>query len=321
VSFGNNSSPLQKSHDPAVIPRNPKAVLMKNSKVLFQEIVGAISLNETPEEIQSVAYIVFESLFGISIADVMAGKVVAFPQDTAQTLQKWIERLNRGEPVQYVVGEELFFRRKFQVNPSVLIPRPETEELIRVVLSYRASFPAKKEISTSLKILDIGTGSGCVPVTLFLEIPGSEVYATDVSNAALSVAVSNCERYHARVTLIEHDILNEQIPVANLDVIVSNPPYVTISDKSAMASNVLDYEPHQALFVPDDDPLIFYKAIAREGRSRLNTGGLLAVEINERFGDEVMKIFLQNGFGQVSILRDVANKPRVVRGLHVGAPL
>jgi release factor glutamine methyltransferase len=294
---------------------------MKNSKILFQETVAGVNLKETPEEIQSMIYLLFERLFGASITDITAGKIVAYPQETAHTLQKWLDRINHGEPVQYVVGEEHFYRRKFQVNPSVLIPRPETEELIRAVLSYNASLWGKKDIKTPLKILDIGTGSGCIPITLFLEIGEGEIYATDASTAALSVAVSNAERFQTKITLIEHDILNEKIPVSNLDVIVSNPPYVTEKEKSQMKSNVLDHEPHLALFVPDDDPLIFYKRIVSEARQCLNPGGLLAMEINEKFGKQVTEIFLKHGFEEVSMVDDLAGKPRVVKGLNSGIPV
>ncbi|MEX2231304.1 MAG: peptide chain release factor N(5)-glutamine methyltransferase [Cyclobacteriaceae bacterium] len=288
---------------------------MKNSKVLFQEIVACVTLEERPEEIQSIIYILFEKLFGISITDVMAGKILVESQESARTLQRWVERINHGEPVQYVVGEEHFYGRKFQINPSVLIPRPETEELIRVVLTFSSSLQQKRSLNDPLKILDIGTGSGCIPITLFLELGAAEIYATDVSNAALSVAVSNAETFQAKITLIEHDILNEKIPVSNFDIIVSNPPYVTQTDKTLMKENVLAHEPHLALFVPEDDPLIFYKAIVREGNECLRNGGLLAVEINEKYGTEVTNLFLQQAFEEVFTVNDISGKPRVVRGV------
>ena len=287
---------------------------MKNAKVVFQEIVDLITLQEDQDEIHGMVQILLEHSLGISKTDVMAGKVVSVTPEMEHRLQNYVDRINRHEPVQYVVGEAYFYGRKFQVNPSVLIPRPETEELIGMVLFWKYS---GKELTIRMnpRILDIGTGCGCVPITLRLEWPGAELFATDISTAALSVGVGNAEMYGVSVNFIEHDILNEKIPLANLDVIVSNPPYIAESERSAMRSNVLDFEPHLALFVPDDDPIVFYREIARKSRPVLNTGGLLAVEINERFGNEVAALLLENGFTDVEVVRDVSGKQRVVKGI------
>jgi release factor glutamine methyltransferase len=290
---------------------------MKNSKVLFQEISTAITLKEKREEIQAIAFILLESLYGITRIEIMSGKIVPYPEETALTLQKFIERINVGEPVQYVVGEEYFFGRKFQVNPCVLIPRPETEELIRVVLSW---FSYRKKSSETPRILDIGTGSGCIPITLFHEIGNAEVYATDISNAALSVAQQNAEFLQANITFIEHNILKERLPVTDLDIIVSNPPYVTERERGKMKSNVLNFEPHLALFVPDNDPLLFYREIAARAIEGLKTSGLLAVEINENYGQEVSRLFQNAGFQDVAIVNDISEKARIVRGVKPGLP-
>lgn len=289
---------------------------MKNSKALFQEIVSSINIHENPEEIQSIVYLIFANVLNISKTEIIAEKMISYSEESARRLHEMILRINNHEPVQYVVGEEYFFGRKFQVNPAVLIPRPETEELVRAVLSYKNSISQNNKINTALKILDIGTGSGCIPITLFHEIQDAEVYATDVSNAALAVAAHNAETLHAKINLVEHDILREKIPVKNLGVIVSNPPYVTKKEKRDMERNVVDYEPHRALFVPDDDPLVFYKAIVQQSKEVLKGNGLLAVEINERFGNEVSQLFLQAGFKEVSIIKDINAKDRVVKGLR-----
>jgi len=286
---------------------------MKNSKTLFQDVVAGIHLDEPPEEIRGIVYLLFQSLFGLSKTDITAGKIVSFSEDAAQTLQKMMYRLNKGEPVQYVLGEEYFYGRRFHVNPSVLIPRPETEELVRVVVDFKHNLLLQNK-RRPLKMLDIGTGSGCIPITLFHEAGPAEIYATDISTAALAVAVGNADDLGAKITFVEHDILNEKIPISGFDVIVSNPPYVTETEKREMRSNVRDFEPRDALFVTDDDPLIFYRKITAQAKDILKPGGLLAVEINEKFGKDVSQLFLRNGFKEVQIVEDVSAKQRVVKG-------
>ena len=285
---------------------------MKNSRVLFQEIVSAINLRESPEEIQTIVYLLLDYLFSLSRTDIMSGKLIDYPAASVQ-LQKAIERINQGEPIQYVVGFENFFGRKFQVNQSVLIPRPETEELVRLVLSEARRLTAGDNVRP-LKILDIGTGSGCIAITLSAELPNVEIFGTDVSNAALSVASGNADALNARVTFVEHDILREVLPLDNLDIVVSNPPYVTTAEKASMQANVLDFEPHTALFVPSDDPLLFYEKIARDVRKALRRNGFVAVEVNENFADQVSTLFRKNGFARVAITKEVNGKGRIVSG-------
>ena len=288
---------------------------MKNSKTLFQEVVSGIRLREDAAEIRAMASVLLESICDVTKTDVLAGKAVPFPPEKAIALQRAVDRINQGEPVQYVVGEQYFYGRKFHVNPSVLIPRPETEELVRAVIAYHTASVLPHTNRLPLKILDIGTGSGCIPITLFHELGGADVYATDVSAAALAVAVGNAENHQARITFIENDILREKLVLSDFDAIVSNPPYVTAREKSTMAANVLDYEPHGALFVPNDDPLVFYRAIAAQAVEMLKPGGLVAVEINEKFGVEVSRLFIDTGLREASIVRDVAGKDRVVRAV------
>lgn len=290
---------------------------MKNSRELLQEVVAGFRLYGSPDENRSMAFILLESMLGLSKTDIMSGKAVTYPEETARTLQDAVTRINLGEPVQYIVGEEYFFGRKFQVNASVLIPRPETEDLIRMVVAHSNQITGNGRRPSLLKILDIGTGSGCIPVTLYHEIDNADIYATDVSPEALGVARNNANRLKARVTFLQHDILNEGIPVNDLDVIVSNPPYVTESEKDAMNANVIDHEPHLALFVSDRDPLLFYKHIAREANVSLKPGGMLAVEINEKFGEAVCRLFRETGFGEVEVIKDLAGKDRIVRGYQL----
>lgn len=284
---------------------------MKNSKTLFRYLVSSIQLRESREEIVSMVYILMEHLFGLTRTQVLADVPLHVTSDQELAMQQVIERLNAAEPIQYVVGESYFFGRRFMVNRAVLIPRPETEELVReVVAAIHSQFSTPK-----IHILDIGTGSGCIPITLALEIPGANVMAIDVSDEALSVAAQNAALLNAVVNFVKHDILSASLPEDSFHVIVSNPPYIGNSEKTTMKQNVLDYEPHVALFVADDDPLIFYKAIARQAFRALKDTGLLAVEINERYSEEVAAIFLKEGFTAIKIIPDLSGKPRIVKGI------
>lgn len=281
---------------------------MNNSKLLFHDFVKAITLPESREEIQGIAYLVFENLFGLSKAQILAEKTITISPSDEAKLREAAQRINRHEPVQYVLGEADFFGRKFKVSPAVLIPRPETEELVRMIIDCT---PAATE---GPKILDIGTGSGCILITLALEIPGSIVFASDVSTGALAVAKDNAAKLNARVTFMEHDILREELTLHALDVVVSNPPYIAPEEQRDMKSNVVDHEPHLALFTPGDDPLIFYRKIVSKAKTALKSGGLLCVEINERYGEAVSELFTAAGYKNVQIVKDLSGKDRIVRG-------
>jgi release factor glutamine methyltransferase len=287
---------------------------MKNSKTLFQDFIEQVTLPETPEEISSIAFLVFEKLFQVSKTDIFAGKPIEVSMDTTARLADIVQRLNDHEPIQYILGEADFFGRTFKVNSSVLIPRPETEELIREVLSFVTSSAHKTGFTEKIKILDIGSGSGCIAITLSDEIAKAEVYATDVSPDALAVAQKNSQQLSAPVSFIIHDILKENIPMDTLDVVVSNPPYITPGEKMEMKENVVEHEPHLALFVPEHEPLIFYEAITKKSMKALKSGGKLFVEINERYGSEVSGLFLNCGFMDVRIVKDMAGKDRIVEG-------
>lgn len=277
---------------------------MTNSKTIFNDLVNRISLDD--EERKAVAYIVMDHFFGLSKTDIAAGKSV---KGEIKDLDDVVRRINQHEPVQYVIGEAEFYGRKFRVNSSVLIPRPETEELVRTVLSL-----ARKK--TSLRILDIGTGSGCIPITLALELRHASVFAIDVSDRALQTATENARALNAAVNFRRIDFLYEGLHEEPFDIIVSNPPYIAASEKSSMSSNVVDYEPHLALFVPDDDPLIFYRAIATKSGTMLKQGGKVAVEINERLGAEVVRLFSEAGFGEVKLIRDISGKDRIITAVR-----
>ncbi|MBA4056020.1 MAG: peptide chain release factor N(5)-glutamine methyltransferase, partial [Marivirga sp.] len=221
-----------------------------------------------------------------------------------------VDRLNANEPIQYVLGETIFYGRKFLVNPFVLIPRPETEELVRLILSHLQQNRQKKP-----GILDIGTGSGCIPVTLALEFPSAKVSATDISDTALDVARKNALRLKASVHFYNSDILKDDLPATHFDVVVSNPPYIPWEEKAGMRDNVVEFEPHIALFVSDNDPLLFYRAIIEKALGALHSNGFLAVEINERFGKDIASLMTEKGFQEVEVIRDLFDKERIVKGI------
>ena len=282
---------------------------MKNSKTLFQDFVNRVTLKESRDEIQSMAYLVFENIFGLSKTEVMAEKDITMDASTQERLNEIVTRVNRCEPIQYILGESFFFGRIFKVSPAVLIPRPETAELVQFVIDF-----VQRNKRKNLRILDVGTGSGCIAITLSLALPNIESFATDVSEEALAVASANARALHANVNFINHDIVNNKLPFS-IDIFVSNPPYIAWSEFDTMAKNVVDYEPKLALFVESSDPLLFYKAIVKRAKESLTPEGLLAVEINERFGRDVQNLFVENDFYDVEIVQDVFGKDRIVKGV------
>lgn len=225
---------------------------------------------------------------------------------TVEGLDRDVERLAAGEPLQYLLGGSEFYGRRFTVREGVLIPRPETEELVDRIIRSEQGVPCR--------ILDVGTGSGCIAATLALELPEAELFATDIAEEALAVAGENFRRLGARVTLRRADALkelSERFPEP-FDVIVSNPPYVPESDRAAMHPNVRDHEPALALFVPDDDPLRFYRAIARAGRQMLRPGGRLWFEIYERAAAELAAMLAGEGYTAIERYRDLFDKERMI---------
>ncbi|MEO5977882.1 MAG: peptide chain release factor N(5)-glutamine methyltransferase [Chryseolinea sp.] len=282
---------------------------MKNSKVLYQELVSRVTLKQGKGEVSEMIYRVIEKAYGLSRTEILTGKEITVSQLAEAMIDSCIVRINRSEPIQYVLREADFYGRKYFVDESVLIPRPETEELIRLVVSE-----VNGHFAAPVTILDVGTGSGCIAITLALEIQNASLVATDVSESALILAALNQQHLGSTVTFLAHDILNEDISVGNLNLIVSNPPYIAMAEKKSMEVSVHQYEPGLALFVPDNDPLLFYNALAAKGMLSLLPSGILAVEINERFGTEVASSFMANGFDRVRIVKDIFAKDRMVIG-------
>ncbi|MBS1557357.1 MAG: peptide chain release factor N(5)-glutamine methyltransferase [Bacteroidetes bacterium] len=268
-----------------------------NSKIVFDSIRSSLNALDR-DEAQVVALLLMDYFYGLSLTAILAGENV-----TPKDFSPLISRLNRHEPIQYVLGRTHFFNRIFSVNSSVLIPRPETELLIEEILN---------ENDPSSAILDVGTGSGCIAITLKLEMVQAKVYALDVSAEALQTAQHNAQKLGATVQFFRADFLTDRFDMEPVDILVSNPPYIAQSEKILMKENVWQHEPHRALFVPDENPLLFYKAIAEKSNQLLKPGGKIFVEINERLGEEVKKIFEHHGLVNIKMVKDLDGKNRVV---------
>lgn len=227
-------------------------------------------------------------------------------KDLPEALMLDFDRLKTGEPIQYILGKGPFYGREFHVSPATLIPRNETEELVHLIV--------KENQKSDLRILDVGTGTGCIPITLALEMKNPEVFGLDISEGALKIAFSNAKKLKAQVSFSKCDILTTLPPILELDILVSNPPYIPIEEKGLMHRNVLEFEPDLALFVTDEDPLIFYKTIAEKGKSLLKPTGRIYFEINERFGKDVSNLLDGFGYKNVKVIQDLNGKDRIVSG-------
>lgn len=266
---------------------------------------------------------VVAEITGFSKAKIKGFPELEFSEEQIKKLEDILDQLKTGKPVQYILGTTEFYGLPFKVNPAVLIPRPETEELVEWALASVGSgqlavgskkFAVGGSQLAALHILDIGTGSGCIAISLKKNLPGANVSAIDISPEALATAKENAELNEVNVNFIEADILNNsEIETPNSEIIISNPPYVTLHDKTQMHSNVTDFEPHTALFVPENDPLIFYKAIAEFAVKNLAPGGLLFFEINESYGAETVELLKDKGFVNIELRKDMSGRDRMIR--------
>ncbi len=272
---------------------------------LFREYSLRLQTLYSQQEAESLTFWLLEHFLGMRRMDILQDKQVA----PNPALAEAVIQLEKGHPIQYITGHAPFYGRDFHVNPSVLIPRHETEELVHLI--------ASENQHKGLHVLDLGTGSGCIPVTLALEMDRPVITAVDVSDAALEVAKRNAEK-HAKepVNFVRCNVLQEELPVIGLDIIVSNPPYVRESEKAHMHVNVLDHEPHLALFVPEDDPLVFYRVIASKGKRALKPGGKLYFEINEALGAEVVALLTRLGYQDIILRQDLNGRDRMVRAVR-----
>ena len=258
-------------------------------------------------EAKAIARMTYEERFGLTLSDIYLGKDTQLSADNQTELEEIAKRLLQGEPIQYVLGQADFCGRTFLVNEYVLIPRPETEELCHWITSQRVCPP--------VRLLDIGTGSGCIAITLAAEIPQAKVTAWDISAEALEVARENAKRANVHVSFEQVDVFNSQLSIVNcpFDLIVSNPPYICNKECEAMEPNVLEHEPHTALFVPDDDPLLFYRAIAQYGQTALKDGGWLYFEINPLYAQDLCDMLCAMRFCRIEIKEDQYGKQRMIR--------
>ena len=290
----------------------------------YQELWRPLTAVYDQREAQSVARMVLEMRFGLTLADVLCGQM---PDEC--DLRPIQQRLLAGEPVQYVIGEAEFGGRRFRVAPGVLIPRPETYELCLWVSNRGERREERGERIDNRgerreergekeeRILDIGTGSGCIACTLASELPEAEVTAWDISEEALAIARENARRTHVHVLFEQADILDPRLiaasPQNRYQVIVSNPPYICQKEQATMERHVLDHEPHLALFVPDDDPLLFYRAIARYASLSLTPGGSLYFEINPLYATELSALLSAMSYHDITLKNDQFGKPRMIK--------
>ena len=291
----------------------------------YRELCRCLAERYGLDEARAIVRLVLGERFGLSMADILCDKVTELSADDRTDLEKMMLRLENGEPVQYVLGSTTFCGRQFFVNESVLIPRPETEELCRWMVEERGLRNEEREV----RILDIGTGSGCIAITLAAEMPDAQVSAWDISEQALAVARKNADSIGVKVNFEQVDVLNLQFPINNstlnsqlstttyhlspITCIVSNPPYICDNEKIAMKPHVLEHEPHVALFVPNDDPLLFYRAIADFAIQSLEPDGWLYFEVNPLYINDLKAMLAKKGFENIEVKIDQFGKERMTR--------
>lgn len=303
-----------------VIPAIPPvpSICSKICKMSVKELrdLFFITLKEEypEEEIGSFFYELLREYLDLRHIDLALQPDLHIEGKDLDRFRQALKRLEVHEPLQYITGKTEFFGLPFFVNPDVLIPRPETEELVAWILEDVSLSSARS--TEPLKILDIGTGSGCIAISLAEKLPDAEVFALDLSEKALAVAKKNAEANSVSVNFIQTDILKAESLPGSFDIIVSNPPYVRELEKSRMHSNVVDNEPHLALFVEDEDPLLFYRKIALLAKDNFKTGGLVYFEINEYLGEETANLLKSSGFSEVILRQDIFGKDRMLKGIR-----
>ncbi len=276
--------------------------LSEFKQIFLEKLIPLYGTNEA----QSLFRILINHFLGLRPVDLILQKDKKLTETQYEQLANRLERLVEEEPIQYILGETEFFGLAFNLTSDVLIPRQETEELVAWILSSTA---VKKTIS----ILDIGTGSGCIAISLAKQLPNAEVHAMDVSPKALAVAKKNAELHNVAITFVEQDILETSVLSKDFDIIVSNPPYVRELEKAEMQKNVLDNEPALALYVPDADPLIFYQQITRLAKEHLSPNGVLFFEINQYLGQEMRTLLEDQNFESIELRKDLFGVDRMIK--------
>ena len=274
----------------------------------YQELTQRLTSVYDAGEARALVRMVFDIQFGMSLTDLLCGKIDELSEEEKQQIEHIFNRLEQGEPIQYVLGMAEFGNRRFHVEKGVLIPRPETVCLCELINMFATS---KRYVYASpIRILDIGTGSGCIAITCALDIPNAEVTAWDIMPDALKIAKENAETFHAKVTFEQKDILNTPNSSMKWHIIASNPPYICEKEKQEMERNVLDYEPSIALFVPNEDPLLYYRAIAKFAQNTLYDGGQLLFEINPLYANELEELMKSMNYKEIKIVNDTFGKKR-----------
>lgn len=257
-------------------------------------------------EIDTFFFILVEEYLDLQRIDTVLKPEFLITTNKLSLLNSALQRLQNEEPIQYILGKTEFYGFSFLVNKNTLIPRPETEELVETILEGANTFKA-------LQILDIGTGSGCIPISLAKKLPKATIFAIDVSKEALAIAKQNASRNNVAINFLQEDILKTEILAQKFDIIVSNPPYVRALEKVAIKNNVLANEPHLALFVEDNNPLIFYDKIANLAKKYLRKNGMLYFEINEYLGKEMIDLLVLKGFKDIQLKKDLFGKDRILK--------
>jgi release factor glutamine methyltransferase len=276
----------------------------------YKQLNKIYSANET----EAISLLTISEITTLSKASIKAFPERELATEQTESFKNILAQLLTGKPIQYILGITEFYGLPFKVNANVLIPRPETEELVEWIIMEGERLKVKGE-RFSGNILDIGTGSGCIAISLKKNLANAKVSAIDISEGALQTAKENAELNTVNVNFIQTDILNinSEIQIPKSDIIVSNPPYVTLEDKKQMHTNVTDFEPHTALFVPEDDPLLFYNAIADFALTNLSPGGFLFFEINESLGKETVQLLQDKSFINIELRQDMSGRDRMVK--------
>lgn len=285
-------------------------MLVKDLENIFHETLDVIY---GKEEVSSFFFLCTEAFYNISRLDIALNRNISITKEEQQAIFDALEALKKEQPIQYILGETEFFGLPFKVNENTLIPRPETEELVQLIIDSK-----KNKASTQLSILDIGTGSGCIAIALAKNLNNAQLYALDVSEKAIEKAKENATLNNVDINFLEGSILKDDdcdtlFKNLEFNIIVSNPPYVRNLEKVEIQNNVLNNEPHLALFVEDNDPLIFYRAITKFAKNKLKQNGQLFFEINEYLGEETKDLVESFGFKNVEILKDIFNKNRMLK--------
>jgi release factor glutamine methyltransferase len=282
---------------------------LKDIQNKFHQELDALYANE---EVDSFFYMLIESFYNVTRLKLAMDSEYSI--DSEDKILDALKLLKSQKPIQYILGETEFYGLPFKVNEHTLIPRPETEELVEWILKHQS-------IEDKINILDIGTGSGCIAISLAKHLPQAKVYALDISKEALKIAKQNADLNEVAVTFLEADILkpkvnwNLEFKSLEFDIIVSNPPYIREQEKELMKPNVLENEPHLALFVNDENPLIFYQTITQFAIKNLRKNGMLLFEINEYLGNDMIQLLNQNNFKNIELKQDIFKKDRMIKGV------